>query len=418
MSSTGGKKPSVTLVSQVFTPDSSANSTILSELAVGLADRGVDVTVITTQPSYTEEDRATDAPKREVRDGVAIRRLPATRFDRQEGIAKRMCNELSFFLVAFFYLLGRRPGDVLLLPTAPTFLPLASWPLRLRGYQPVPIVMDLYPAMAVELGYLSPGSRVADVWEWLNRRAYRRAVETVTIGDSMADELRNRYGDIPVTVIHNWEDGEFITPMDKSENDFAREHGFGEVFTILYSGNLGQHHDLESLVEAADKLEGEGVDDFEFVFIGEGGKKSELQARSKRLDLDSVRFLPYQPFDKLPQSLTSADVAVVTMAKGVEGLCVSSKLYSALASGQAVLAITTPDTEVARVVKRTGCGIHVEPDNPEAVAEAVRKLKSDAAAVDRMGTRAREVFESEFEQEVAIDAYERLVRDLGSSKPR
>lgn len=404
---------SVVLVSQVFHPDTSANSTILSELAIGLAKRGVDVSVVTTQPSYTEEDRNLKESKRETYEGVSIRRLPATRFDRNAGLAKRMLNELSFFIVALVYLCLRRRGEVVLLPTAPSFLPIATWPLRLHGYKPVPIVMDLYPAMAVALDYIDADSPIRRLWEWLNKRAYRRAEVTVTIGETMAERLREEYGDIPVEIIHNWEDGDFITPKEKSENPFAREHGFVDQFTLLYSGNLGRHHDLESLVEAAEMLENdENVPPFKVVFIGEGGQKQQLQTLVEERSIDSVRFFPYQPVEELPNSLTSADVSIVTMAQGVESLCVSSKFYTAIASGQAVLSIADPDAEIAYVVEETGCGIHVNPESPEDVAAAVRKLLDDSELATEMGDEAREVFESSFSKDVAIEQYYELLQTI------
>lgn len=404
--------PSVVLVSQFFYPDTSANSTVLSELVVGLANRNKDVSVLTTQPSYTEADRESSHPKHERYKGVDVRRIPATRFDRNTGLLKRILNELSFFLSAFVYLIIRHRGDVLLLPTAPTFLPIAGWLVRFRGYRPVPIVMDLYPAMAVELGYLNSNSPIRSVWDWLNRQTYRTAPVTVTIGETMADRLRKEYGPCRVEVIHNWEDGDFIRPKDKSENPFAREHGFDKQFTLIYSGNLGRHHDLKSLVEAATILETEGAPPFELVFIGEGGKKEKLQRLAESQATDSVTFLPYQPVEVLPDSLTSGDVSIVTMARGVEGLCVSSKFYTALSSGQAILAITPEDAEIANVVNRNGCGIHVEPDSPEKVASAIRGWLENPEVAEEMGRTARDVFEAEFTRDTAIDAYSRLVDEI------
>lgn len=413
MSQRDDDTPSVVLVSQFFYPDTSANSTILTELAVGLVERNKNVTVITTQPSYTEADRESSHPKHERYEGVDIRRLPATRFDRNAGLTKRLVNEITFFLSAFVYLFGKSRGDVLFLPTAPTFLPIAGWVLRFRGYRPVPIVMDLYPAMAVELEYLDAESPIRALWDWLNRRTYRTAAVTVTIGETIAERLRKEYGPRQVEVIHNWEDGDFIRPKDKSENPFARDHGFEEQFTLVYSGNLGRHHDLESLVEAAAKLETDDSPPFELVFIGDGGKKDELQRLAETQSIDSVRFLPYQPVEVLPDSLTSGDVSIVTMARGVEGLCVSSKFYTALASGQAILAISAENAEIAHVVNRTGCGIHVEPDSPEKVARAIRRWLQNPELAEEMGRSARDVFEAEFTKDTAIDAYARIVDEVG-----
>ncbi|WP_049927388.1 glycosyltransferase family 4 protein [Halopiger goleimassiliensis] len=419
--SSNASSPSVVLVSQFFDPDTSANSILLSDVAYGLADRGVDVTVVTTQPSYTDDDRTSKQPTSEVVDGVQIRRLPATRFDRNAGLAKRMLNELSFFLAAFVYLAVRKRGDVLLLPTSPTFMPIAGWPLRYRGYRPVPIVMDLYPSMAVALDYLEADSPIRRVWDWLNRRAYPKAELTVTIGERMAERIQAEYGPIPVRVIHNWEDGEFIEPTEKADNEFARRHGFDAQLTVLYSGNLGRHHELESVLEAATALEeDDDVTGFEFVFIGDGGTKEKLQRMARERDLESVQFLPYQPEEELPKSLTSGDVSLVTMRRAVEGLCVPSKFYTALASGQAVLAVATPTSEIARVVERTDCGLVVEPGDAEGLEEAVRFWLENPERVIEMGNAARNAFESGYTKNAAIDEYHDVVRTIASeptSKP-
>lgn len=415
--SVDAERLSVTVVSQAFHPDTSANSTVLTELATGLADRGVDVTAITTQPSYTAENRASKQPKHETHEGVTIHRLPATRFDRNEGVAYRMANEVSFFIVAFAYLLYSRPQEPVLLPTSPTFLPILGWLLKpVRGDKYVPVVFDLYPDMAVQLGFLTENGPIYRVWDWLNRRTYRGAAETITIGETMESTLQKKYGHAcRVTVIHNWEDGDWIRPQSKAENAFARENGFIDELTILYSGNLGQHHDLESVIEAATSIETMDTPrPVHFVFIGEGGKKAALQSMVEERNLDSVSFLPYQPEEVLPDSLTSGDVALVTMEEGVEGLCVSSKFYTALASGQAVLAISNPDAEIGSVVERTGCGIRVDPRSPDQIREAIEFWLANPNRCDEMGTDARAIFETRFTRKRAIDRYLETLRGVAT----
>ncbi|UPV75244.1 glycosyltransferase family 4 protein [Halorussus limi] len=402
--------PSVKMVTQFFHPDTSANATILTELAIGLADRGVDIDVLTGQPAYSSADRERTEPKFEVYEGVPIRRIIATRFDKNEGTKYRLLNDVSFFLSAFLHLLFSRRKQTLLLPTAPPFLPILGWWLgTIRGYSYVPVVYDLYPDMAVELGYLSEDGVVYRVWDWLNRCAYRRADEVITIGETMKETLVSKYGEeCNVTVIHNWEDGEFIQPQQKTENEFSWEHNLVEPTTVLYSGNLGLHHDLESVVEAASKLEKTRrsvSDQFEFLFIGEGGKKPKLMEMAADYGLDTVSFLPYQPKEVLPDSLTSGDIALVTMEEGVEGLCVSSKFYTALASGQAVLAISKPDSEIGRVVERTGCGIRVDPQSPDQIVDAITRWLDDPEMTEKMGERAREVFEQEFNKQRSLKQY-------------
>lgn len=419
MSYTTHKEP-VTVVSQVFHPDSSANAGLLTELAVELSARGYNVSALTTQPSYTLNDRCQSEPKKEQFSGVTIRRLPATRFDRNRGLLYRMTNEITFFVVVFLYLLYRRfnGAETVFLPTSPTFLPLLAWPLSILGYRCIPIVMDLYPDMAVELGYLSKNGVVYRVWEWMNRCAYHRADQTVVIGETMKSTLQEKYGrNCDIMVIHNWADGEVIKPQPKDENPFVREYGLQDELTILYSGNLGRHHDLESVIQAAARLDRDTLStDLHFLFIGEGGKKEALQRMVTEQEISSVSFLPYQPREVLPNSLTAGDISIVTMEPGVEGLCVSSKFYTALASGTAILAIASPDSEIGKIVDQTDCGIRVDPKSPEKVVDAIRYWESHPTSVTKMGIRARTLFNEEFSKPHAIDAYEHLLTENISSQ--
>ncbi|WP_226007426.1 glycosyltransferase family 4 protein [Natrinema salinisoli] len=402
----------LTLVSQFFYPDTSANANVLSELAVGLEERGFDVSVVTGQPAYAPNDRRDDQPRREMYKGVAVRRIFSTRFDKNESTVKRMANDVVFFLSAFLHLLFKRDEmGVLLLPTAPPFLPILGWMLsRVRGYEYVPVVLDLYPDMAVELDYLSEDGVVYRVWDQLNKRAYQAASLTVTIGETMEETLTEKYGPCETAVVHNWEDGSVIQPKEKANNEFSRKHDLVDPTTILYSGNHGMHHDLESVVEAAATLEDSREEDLQFQFIGEGGRKVTLVRMTKDRDLDSVSFLPYQPVEQLPESLTSGDIALVSMQEGVEGLCVSSKFYTAIASGQAILAIANEETEIARIVEEVNCGIRVDPKRPGQIVSAIEHWLDNPDEMRAMGERARSVFEERYEKEEAIDRYATVLR--------
>ncbi len=89
--------------------------------------------------------------------------------------------------------------------------------------------------------------------------------------------------------------------------------------------------------------------------------------------------------------LAAGDVHVVTVRRGLEGVVVPSKLYGILAAGRPVLAVASAETDVARIVQRAGCGVAADPDDPAAVAEAVRALARDPERVAHMGRRAREI---------------------------
>jgi glycosyltransferase involved in cell wall biosynthesis len=298
--------------------------------------------------------------------------------------------------------------------TCPPFLPVAMWVVcRLRGWDYTYIAYDLYPDEPAELGYIEKGGLLHRTWEALDVRAFRSATRVVALGPVMKDRIARKAGptfdEETVHVIHNWVDEEFIVPREKSENWFSEAHDIVEPFTVLYSGNMAAFHDLETVVEAAAALDGDLP--VRFLLIGEGDGKDGVVELAEELGVrgDRVRFLPYQPREDLPYSLTAGDVSVVTVREGFEGIVVSSKLYTSMAAGTPVLVISQPDDDEARIVERFDAGISVEQGDVKGVVEAVERWLADPDLVERQGANAREAFEAHFVKSRAVDEYYRML---------
>jgi len=406
-------KPEHLLVTEYFHPDTASTGQLMTDLAVGLNDRGLDMTVYTGQPNYHSGDNERQ-PDRSLHEGVLVRRIGAPQF-RQTSIVRRLFNWVSFtawMTVLLLFERVERERKVVFV-TCPPFLPVAMWVVcTLRGWEYTYIAYDLYPDEPAELGYFRKSGVLHRVWEALDRRALLGAENVVALGPVMKQRISAKGGPSfdaeTVHVIHNWEDEDFITPRPKSDNWFSKEHGLEDEFTVLYSGNIAEFHDLETLVRAAAELDEEEI---QFLIIGEGDNKQRIVDLAEELGVrgDVVRFLPYQPWEDLPYSLTSADVSVVAVKEGFEGIVVSSKLYTAMAAGQPVLTIAKPNDDEARIVDRFDAGIQVEQGSVEAVATAIQRWKQSPELVDRQGTNAREAFEEHFVEDASIDRYHEML---------
>lgn len=401
------------LVTEYFHPDTASTGQLMTDLAVGLEERGLDMTVLTGQPNYHSGENEKQ-PRMSTHEGVQIKRIRAPQV-RQSSIPRRLFNWGIFTVWMFVVmLLGQTEKErEVIFVSNPPFLPVAMWlACRIRGWDYTYIVYDLYPDQPVELDYIPEGSIPHRIWDLLNRRAFLAAKYIVALGPVMKERIsRNagpKFDESKVEIIHNWEDEEFIQPMDKEENWFSEEHGLVDQFTVLYSGNIGDFHDLETLVEAAAEFEDEDVG---FLIIGEGDNKSNIVSLAEELDIkgDTVEFLPYQPWDNLPYSLTSGDVSVVTVKEGFEGICVSSKLYTAMAAGDPVLTIAQPDDDESRIVEQFDAGIHVSQGDVDGIIDAIERWKSTPELVEKQGENAREAFEENFTVDESIDDYYRIL---------
>jgi glycosyltransferase involved in cell wall biosynthesis len=133
---------------------------------------------------------------------------------------------------------------------------------------------------------------------------------------------------------------------------------------------------------------------------------------------DKIRFLGYQPRERLSLSLSSADLHYVGLARGLSGYVVPSRLYGILSVGRPVLVAADADSETVRLVEEVGCGVVVPPGRPELVAAVIRDVVEGRLSLEGMGERGREWVEREADREVAFGRYRRLVADVVSSSSR
>jgi glycosyltransferase involved in cell wall biosynthesis len=408
-------RPRLTVLTEYFHPEEAATARLLTDLAAGLTD-GFDVEVLTGWPGYHPADRDRSVPRESHHEGVAVRRVRSTRFDK-DRLPLRVLNWLTFLLAVTAHLL-RGSREVLLVVSNPPVLPLAAWvEKRLHGTPYVYLVHDLYPEFPVALGLLDPDGLVARLWGRLAEALYRDADRVVVLGESMRERVLERMAEDPtfdpesVVVVHNWEDPSFVEPKPKSESAVASEQGLGDVFTVVYSGNVGRFHELRTTVDAVAELECEGRS-VRLLVVGEGARKADLRDYVREEGIESVTFLPFQPVERVPETLTAGDATLVGVRSAVAGACVSSKLYSSLAAGRPVLAVTGREDDVRRVVESCVCGAWVEPGDVAGAKSVLRSWMDDPGRTARQGANARRCLEERFGRNRAIGAYRDLLRSV------
>src|SRR5467141_1440402 len=177
--------------------------------------------------------------------------------------------------------------------------------------------------------------------------------------------------------------------LPSPDNSVAREIRGDFRFVLVHAGNLGFYGAWETLIAAVRMLEKEGVG---LVFIGEGAMKQQVEEMAA--GCRAIRFLQLRPASEIPLVLSSGDMHVVTVKRGLEGVVVPSKLYPTLAAGRPVLGVAPEECDVVRIIRRSACGLAADPADPNAVAEALRGELHDSEQIRNMGLRAREIANS------------------------
>jgi len=236
------------------------------------------------------------------------------------------------------------------------------------------LIYDVYPDILYEAGYISRNSWLVLLWEKANRKVFSQAGRIFTITEGMKEILKKYSGNKPIEVIPVWTDNTFLKPLPKDKNPFVHKHRLTGKFVVMYSGNLGLTHCVEIIPEIASKIHNPAV---QFVIIGEGEKKKIVQQKIDQYCLKNVLLLPRQEVKTLPFSLSSADLALITLSKDASKLSVPSKTFNFMSSGAALLCISTFDSELNNIVTKYNNGITFLETQINEIACFIEKLATD-----------------------------------------
>ncbi len=414
---TVSSKPRVVVFNRSYWPDVEATGQLLTELLEDLSD-DFDVEVIAGQPNAVASSEAYQSTGTEVHNGVKITRIRHTQFSKHSFVG-RVINLVTFTVSAAWISLTRQRPDVVVTETDPFLLAFVGrwfqWRHRAKF---VVYLQDIYPDIAVAVGKLREG--------WISRcvrsllfRVYRQADCVVVLSRDMERTCRE-YG-VPadvLRVIPNWADTTRVQPH-KVENSFRKRYQLEDTFLVMYSGNMGLAHRLAPILDAANQLRDHPQ--VCFAFVGDGARREELASAAAMRRLTNIRFFPYQPRELLSQSLSAADVHLISMQPEATGLLMPSKLYGILASGSAVIALANPQSELAELILQREVGYVCDPQTPDGGAErlayVINFLAGHAAEVRVMGQNARRVAEAEFDRSIQTARFAAMLNEILGTAP-
>lgn len=391
------------IVTQFFPPDFAATGQLIEELVQQLGRQDVKVRVFTGQPGYAFAKGS--APTVEQHGNVWVRRSRMAQLFPGR-IRGKAINGLMYTLRAILHLLGRAYRyDVVLVTTAPPFLPVVAYLANLLlGLPYVCLLYDLYPDIAIELDVVKAHHPIAKLWRWINRQVWQRSSGIIVLSDSMKQRVAQSCPAIAdkLSVIHSWSNPGQIVPIRKADNWFARKHRLIDPFVVMYSGNMGRCHDVDTIFAAAEKLRHEPI---LFVCIGGGAKRQPLIDRVAAAGLDNFLFLPYQEKAVLPYSLTACDLSLVSVAAGMESLVAPSKLYPAMATGRPVAAVCPPTSYLGPLLTAAQGGAVFDNGEGVALAQYILELSHNRDKAEALGAAGREYVQANFTPSVISQQY-------------
>ena len=401
----------ILLLSQWYDPEPADK---IGGLARGLVALGHTVTVLTGFPNYPSGRLYPGYRLRwrqwESCEGVRVLRLPLYPSHDRSAL-RRAANYASFALSAS--VLGpvlAGPADVLWVYHPPLTVGVpAMWLAALRRMPFIYEVQDMWPETLAATGMLN-SAWVSGLIGGLARFIYRRAAAITVISPGFKGNLVAK--GLPVEKIHvipNGADEAVYRPVPPDEG-LACQHGLAGRFNVIFAGNMGAAQALEHVLAAAEQLG--DLPAVQFVFIGDGVEEAALRQGAADRGLTNVRFIGRQPAEQMPHFLALADAVLMHLKRHpLFAITIPSKLAAYLACGRPIVCAMEGDT--ADLVRGAGAGLVCPPEDPQALADAVRALHAmPAAQRAALGEAGRKEFMEHFATSQIIGRYETLFRSV------
>lgn len=400
-----------------FPPEGNAPASRTYEHCLRWVRAGVHVTVITCQPNVPngvvyDGYRNHLLPQREQVDGIDVLRV-WTYVAPNAGSGKRIANYLSYMFSALFAFLFfcRRPNVII--ATSPQFFcgwagVLASW---LKWCPLIVEIRDIWPESIVTVGAMRKGlvTRALEVMEkWL----YRSANFVVTVGHGYRENIERKANvGNRIAVITNGVDVARFSPAERCD-EFRASYSVENQFVCSYVGTIGMAHGLEVAIKAAKLLMESGRLDISFLLVGDGARRRELEQLAEQDGVSElVRFAGRLDKDMMPKVLANSDCLLVHLkASDLFETVIPSKIFEAMAMQRPL--IMGVRGESAEIVRKSGAGVFMEPDNAEQLVAAIVQLKDDREHYEALCQSGRDFVAAEYSRERLAGEYLDIIKQV------
>jgi glycosyltransferase involved in cell wall biosynthesis len=365
-------------------------------MARALAERGHEVTWFTAAFAHqSKQQRAAGWERRDVSERFAIELVPAPSYSRNIGFARLW---FEFLFARRVIRRGRtlpRP-DVILAADPPQFCGAAG--RRLARHHHASFVIDCFDLWPELFVAAAPSSLcwlvsiAAIPFRMLRRRNLRATSLAIAVAETYRVVLEREGARRTVTI-----------PIGIDVDAFAsREQRASDRLGLVYAGSLGEHYDLDTLLDVVATMP-----EVRLTIAGRGPAEERLRGRAA--SLPNVKFVGAIDVAKLSELYAAADIGLAPYRAG-STVALPTKLFDYLAAALPV--ITSLDSEVSTLIEEAGAGVRYKAGDAASLRAAIVAL-SDPARREPMAAASRALamrFDARVLYAQFADAIESLVR--------
>lgn len=402
------KRYDVVFLCQFFYPEHNSSATLPWDTAKYLAAYGMKVGAVCGYPKEYSDIK--NVPYKEVREDVYIRRLPYIQVKRAKKMS-RLINYFSFTLSVLLHVGELKNTKCVMVYSNPPVLPIVAIIANIFwGTKIVFVSYDVYPEIAYASGSLTPNSLITKVMKCINSFLYKRVSAVIALTDEMKEFLGNNRKEIKkekISVIPNWAYEEKIV-KDTSKEDYMKFGYDQNDFIVSYFGNMGICQDVETIIEAIEKLQDKKQ--IKFFIVGHGNKKEYFACKTKsKKNVQILDFLTGYDFES---ALKISSCGIVSLEKGLCGMCAPSKYYSYLQEGIPTIAIVEKDSYLTKEIQKEKIGRTVEIGDAKNLASIIDELAKDERVCKKMSNKASALYKKKYQKKIGLEKYYILLKEI------
>jgi colanic acid biosynthesis glycosyl transferase WcaI len=407
-------------VSQYFPPEMGAPAARADELARHWSGAGHEVSVLTgfpnhptgvVPPEWRGRLRRLTYHEKVVR--VDVYRTWLWPLPNRKA-HERMRNYASFCLSAGLRGLTIPRPNVIIGSSPQLLVALAAWWISFVRQIPFVFeVRDLWPESLAAVGAGNEDSPLHVTLAAIAGFLYERSDRIVVVTPAFKDHLIQRWH-VPagkIDVVENGVETELFVPVPASETEVLRRQlGAESRFLVSYVGTMGMAHGLETLLDAAARLQQQNPSVL-FLLIGEGAEKQRIKTLAEQRGLENVRFLDQQAREKIPALISASDACLVLLKRtDVFKTVIPTKLLEFMSCARPV--ILGVEGQAQQIVEEAGAGVVIQPENVESLVSAIEQLASNPDLRRTFGEKGREYIVQKFSRAGTAEKYMTVLRNF------
>lgn len=397
----------ITVMNAYFEPEITPYTHLIADLCRDWASYGAEITVITGIASrgLDEETRVEYLNRTDeyLAPNIRVRRIGP----KSKEPTQLWARGLRYLYQTYVQYKTARDTDtdVYFIGSTPPFLGmLGKW---LKKKAPTLYTLhDIFPDSLINTGRFTEDSLIIKLGRLMEQFTYKHNTHIHTISEDFKQILVSRgVPESKISLVYNWIDEQVVVPIEKKDNILISRYGLDPgKFFVTHCGNIGHSQNLEMVVDIAADLE-EDLPDLEFVFIGDGGTKAELERYIQDKGVGNVRVLPFQPYEDIAHVMSLGDVSLVCSKRNVGTSSFPSKTWSIMSAARPVISSFDLNSELCTIINSANSGLCSDAEDKEGLKNDLLTLYQDRQKAAELGQNGRQYIEKNLTRKEATKKY-------------